>query len=224
MPSLFPKIRFYIIVTVFKSVTSFCQCVDPCALSCGTGSECTVQNHVAICRCPRSTTGDPFRSCRKFTREEICAPCGQNTDCEVRGLWSHRQNIRHRGKGKCRPSCLECKCRPSCLEGKCRPSCLEGKCCPSCLEGKCRQSCLEGKCRSSCLEGQCRPNGLEGKCYLVLHIFPVIFFIFSYEHSRDEDCGAQCESREALTVKLVPNWYSGPRNTILSISSSVSLL
>ena len=90
-------------MTVFKSVTSFCQCVDPCALSCGTGSECTVQNHVAICRCPRSTTGDPFRSCRKFTREEICAPCGQNTDCEVRGLWSHRQNIRLRGKGKCCP-------------------------------------------------------------------------------------------------------------------------
>jgi hypothetical protein len=60
------------------------QCVDPCALSCGTGSECTVQNHVAICRCPRSTTGDPFRACRKFTRDEICAPCGQNTDCEVR--------------------------------------------------------------------------------------------------------------------------------------------
>ena len=47
------------------------------------GSECTVQNHVAICRCPRGTTGDPFRNCRRFTRDEICAPCGINTDCEV---------------------------------------------------------------------------------------------------------------------------------------------
>merc|ERR1712227_1113614 len=56
---------------------------DPCQLSCGQGSDCTVQNHVAICRCPRGTTGDPFRSCRRFTREEICAPCGANTDCEV---------------------------------------------------------------------------------------------------------------------------------------------
>ena len=173
MPSLFPKIRFYIIVTVFKSVTSFCQCVDPCALSCGTGSECTVQNHVAICRCPRSTTGDPFRSCRKFTREEICAPCGQNTDCEVRGLWSHRQNIRHRGKGKCRPSCLEGKCRPK-LSGRQMLSKLSGRQMPNVVQvvwkanAKCCPSCLEGKCRPSFLEGKCRPNGLEGKCYLVL--------------------------------------------------------
>jgi len=59
------------------------QCVDPCAISCGQGADCTVQNHVAICRCPRGTTGDPFRNCRRFTREEICAPCGANTDCEV---------------------------------------------------------------------------------------------------------------------------------------------
>ena len=60
------------------------KCVDPCALSCGQGADCTVQNHVAICRCPKGTTGDPFRNCRRFTRAEICAPCGQNTDCEVR--------------------------------------------------------------------------------------------------------------------------------------------
>ena len=59
------------------------KCVDPCALSCGQGADCTVQNHVAICRCPKGTTGDPFRNCRRFTRAEICAPCGQNTDCEV---------------------------------------------------------------------------------------------------------------------------------------------
>ena len=62
------------------------KCVDPCSLSCGQGADCTVQNHVAICRCPRGTTGDPFRNCRPFTRAEICAPCGVNTDCEVKLL------------------------------------------------------------------------------------------------------------------------------------------
>ena len=60
------------------------KCVDPCSLSCGQGADCTVRNHVAICRCPKGTTGDPFRNCRRFTRAEICAPCGANTDCEVR--------------------------------------------------------------------------------------------------------------------------------------------
>lgn len=59
------------------------KCVDPCAISCGSGADCNVANHVAICRCPRGTTGDPFTNCRRFTRDEICAPCGANTDCEV---------------------------------------------------------------------------------------------------------------------------------------------
>ncbi len=37
------------------------RCIDPCLTSCGQGAECEVQNHVAICRCGRGMTGDPFR-------------------------------------------------------------------------------------------------------------------------------------------------------------------
>ena len=37
------------------------KCVDPCQLSCGSGADCQVNNHVAICRCPRGFTGDPFQ-------------------------------------------------------------------------------------------------------------------------------------------------------------------
>ena len=38
------------------------KCVDPCTALprlCGQGADCTVQNHVAVCRCPEETTGDP---------------------------------------------------------------------------------------------------------------------------------------------------------------------
>ena len=41
------------------------KCVDPCQLSCGTGADCQVNNHVAICRCPRGFTGDPFQVSKK---------------------------------------------------------------------------------------------------------------------------------------------------------------
>ena len=37
------------------------KCVDPCGQSCGSGADCQVNNHVAICRCPRGFTGDPFQ-------------------------------------------------------------------------------------------------------------------------------------------------------------------
>ena len=37
------------------------NCVDPCTTSCGQGADCRANNHVAICRCPRGNTGDPFQ-------------------------------------------------------------------------------------------------------------------------------------------------------------------
>ena len=37
------------------------NCIDPCTTSCGRGADCRAQNHVAICRCPRGNTGDPFQ-------------------------------------------------------------------------------------------------------------------------------------------------------------------
>ena len=37
------------------------NCVDPCTTTCGSGADCDVRRHVAICRCPRGFTGDPFQ-------------------------------------------------------------------------------------------------------------------------------------------------------------------
>ena len=49
------------------------RCVDPCAQSCGQGADCDVNNHVAICRCPRGRTGDPFRVRQNRQRDAIPA-------------------------------------------------------------------------------------------------------------------------------------------------------
>lgn len=39
------------------------KCRDPCPGSCGTNARCNVINHIPICNCPDSYTGDPFSAC-----------------------------------------------------------------------------------------------------------------------------------------------------------------
>lgn len=39
------------------------KCLDPCPGSCGLNALCNVVNHVPICSCLPSYTGDPFRNC-----------------------------------------------------------------------------------------------------------------------------------------------------------------
>jgi len=114
------------------------KCVDPCQLSCGSGADCDVNNHVAICRCPRGFTGDPFQSCRKFTKDEICEACGANTDCEV-------------GEGD-RPIC---RCKKDYignpLQG-CRRECESSRDCSA------QQECVQFRCLAACREGACGEN------------------------------------------------------------------
>lgn len=50
------------------------KCVDPCAGSCGFDAECRVINHIAICSCPRYTTGDPYDRCIPITIHEPSRP------------------------------------------------------------------------------------------------------------------------------------------------------
>merc|ERR1711936_917476 len=106
------------------------KCVDPCQLSCGSGADCDVNNHVAICRCPRGFTGDPFQSCRRFTKDEICEACGANTDCEV-------------GEGD-RPIC---RCKKDYignpLQG-CRRECESSRDCSA------QQECVQFRCLAAC--------------------------------------------------------------------------
>ncbi|TRY80939.1 hypothetical protein TCAL_04725 [Tigriopus californicus] len=115
------------------------QCVDPCASACGSGAECEVNNHVAICRCPRGLTGDPFQNCRRFTREEICGDaCGPNTDCTV--------NADERPVCKCLPNYIG---NP--LTG-CRYECTSDRECPS------AQKCSNFNCVAVCDSSACGEN------------------------------------------------------------------
>lgn len=58
------------------------QCINPCIYSnpCSSLSECRVQNHIALCRCPLGFIGNPYVSCRKEPEPE----CRQDTDCPGR--------------------------------------------------------------------------------------------------------------------------------------------
>lgn len=42
------------------------KCRDPCPGSCGFNAECRVQNHIPICSCIPSFTGDPFTQCSQI--------------------------------------------------------------------------------------------------------------------------------------------------------------
>merc|ERR1712173_443686 len=51
---------------------------------CGQGATCEATNHKAVCSCPRGYTGDPFVSCRKFEKKDLCTPdpCGPGANCQ----------------------------------------------------------------------------------------------------------------------------------------------
>ncbi|XP_069186820.1 adhesive plaque matrix protein 2 isoform X1 [Procambarus clarkii] len=61
------------------------KCANPCTGACGTGADCKVVKHQAICSCPKGYTGHPFEHCRPFTDADFCqpSPCGKNSNCEV---------------------------------------------------------------------------------------------------------------------------------------------
>lgn len=43
------------------------KCIDPCPRTCGQMAQCTVENHIPVCTCPRGYTGDPFFQCKEIT-------------------------------------------------------------------------------------------------------------------------------------------------------------
>lgn len=40
------------------------RCIDPCPGTCGLNTDCRVSNHIPVCSCIHSHTGDPYGSCR----------------------------------------------------------------------------------------------------------------------------------------------------------------
>ena len=80
------------------------KCVPACQ-QCGTGATCaTVNNHRAVCECPKGYIGSPYTECRPECYGDSDCPagrpacfygickntcdgaCGVNADCNLRGL------------------------------------------------------------------------------------------------------------------------------------------
>ncbi|EFX65777.1 hypothetical protein DAPPUDRAFT_229540, partial [Daphnia pulex] len=131
------------------------QCVDPCVGTCGFNADCRVSNHLPVCSCKESHTGDPYGSCRPIPViipptapslvEEPCkpSPCGPNSVCRPVG------------------NAPVCSCQPNYLglPPDCRPECVSSsECAPS-------QACLNLKCQDPCKE----TCGREAQCKVVNH-------------------------------------------------------
>ncbi|CAH0390731.1 unnamed protein product [Bemisia tabaci] len=58
------------------------QCINPCAYEhpCAANSECKVNNHLALCRCPPGELGNPYVGCRPEPKPE----CKVDADCPAK--------------------------------------------------------------------------------------------------------------------------------------------
>lgn len=46
-------------------------CKNTCDGACGVGADCNLRGLTPVCSCPRDMTGDPFISCRPFTKGSL---------------------------------------------------------------------------------------------------------------------------------------------------------
>jgi len=132
------------------------KCTNPCTAGaiCGVGANCEVENHKAICSCPKGYTGHPFESCRPFDKSELCSPnpCGINAECK-----EGTDNA-----GNDRPVCF---CRAGYL-GDPLVACNRGECtghsdCPAnkaCYGYKCVDPCVSTTAQSG------RVCGTNARC------------------------------------------------------------
>lgn len=137
--------------------------MNPCSygeVRCGTGAQCTPQNHQAVCICPPGTQGNPFVSC-------ITGHCQYNEDCADHEACDRLNRV-------CRPVCDEdtcalnaictgrrhqpqCECRPGYRGNpfvqcdvprepptKVEPECKQDADCPSQL------ACINQRCANPC--------------------------------------------------------------------------
>ena len=130
------------------------KCVNPCEGACGLNAECSVRNHLPVCKCPAGYEGDPFRQCNKkpeviINTEKVdpCypSPCGANSQCS---------EVNRRAA---------CKCLSNYFGDpytQCRPECVTNSDCPA------NRACSNLKCTDPC-PGTC---GLEARCQVVNHI------------------------------------------------------
>ena len=129
------------------------HCINPCDGACGLNSECTIRNHLPICKCLSGYNG--FQQCNKIpevikpTEGPInpCfpSPCGANANCST-----------NRRRATCK-----------CIRGyfgdpysQCRPECVSNSDCPA------NRACSNLKCIDPC-PGTC---GINARCQVVNHI------------------------------------------------------
>ena len=139
-----------------KQACSQQRCVDPCTGACGLNAQCTVRNHLAVCKCPKGYNGDPFRQCNKNPEVikpvepspiDPCepSPCGANTNC---------RSVRRRASCSCIPGYFG---DPYTI---CRPECISNSDCPA------NRACSNLKCIDPC-PGTC---GIDARCQVINHI------------------------------------------------------
>lgn len=128
-------------------------CKNPCDGSCGVNADCNLRGLTPVCSCPRDMTGDPFVSCRPFTKEDLCNPnpCGTNAVCTPGYDKTNRE----------RPVCT---CPPG-YTGNALSSCVRGEC-QSDSECADHKACINYQCVDPC-SGQC---GTGAQCQAKRHL------------------------------------------------------
>ncbi|XP_037295454.1 uncharacterized protein LOC119189544 isoform X2 [Manduca sexta] len=143
-------------------------CKDPCAVGtpCGRDAVCDAIAHVATCRCPPGTQGDPRRAC-------ISGVCHYNEDCDD-------TQICHRLNHVCQPVCSDSACAPgaicspqnhravcSCPPGRSGDAYLRGcatvgvtKECATDADCSSPLACVNARCSDLCLSNPCE-DGLN---------------------------------------------------------------
>ncbi|XP_052891339.1 neurogenic locus notch homolog protein 3-like isoform X1 [Anopheles moucheti] len=128
-------------------------CKNPCEGACGVNADCNLRGLTPVCSCPRDMTGDPFISCRPFTKEDLCSPnpCGTNAVCTPGYDRSNQE----------RPVCT---C-PAGYTGNALTSCVRGEC-QSDAECSDHKACIAYQCVDPCV-GQC---GVGAQCQAKRHL------------------------------------------------------
>ncbi|KAK7008174.1 hypothetical protein SK128_009294 [Halocaridina rubra] len=132
------------------------KCIDPCEGSCGIGANCKVEDHKAICSCPKDFTGHPFDRCKPFTPEDLCFPnpCGSQANCEP-GFDS---------SGNDRPVCT---C-PRGYIGNPLVACQRGEC-QSNEDCRSHEACYNYMCENPCYFNQRSVCGESAVCNVKNH-------------------------------------------------------
>lgn len=158
--------------TSASCIDNTCRNLCDVSTTCGHNAECTVRNHVAQCRCPSQSTGDPKIECVKYECNyhsdcvtssacfdhkcidpcSISNVCGQGADCS---------SLNHSAVCTCQPGgtgdpnlgCTPvqyCKTDNQCPTGA---ACNGGVCTALCATTRdciVDQLCIDGLCRPTC--------------------------------------------------------------------------